>query len=105
MHTATDHASEVNAEKRECGIWHRINESFNEMVGGGNEFVVLATEGNDLRLWIDVGHESYAVTVQSGAVDQEAGLECALIGFQQDFLFAMEDLLDASTHVDDAALL
>jgi NAD(P)-dependent dehydrogenase (short-subunit alcohol dehydrogenase family) len=62
----------VDSEERESRVGHGINEVAHEMLRGWSEYVVFASEGNDLHAGIDAAQAGHAIALQPGAIDQAA---------------------------------
>ena len=61
----------MNAEEREIRIRHGIDQRLYEMTPLGDQFVILATERNDLHRRLQARELGHPVTVQAGTVDEK----------------------------------
>ncbi len=81
----------MHAEKRELRIGHGVDEAADQMLFGGDQVVVFAAERDDLDFGFLVCHAADTIAVQAGAVDQVAGAEFTLGGFEDAFFRGADD--------------
>ncbi len=82
MDGSADKAREVNTQERKIWVWDGVDHVLDEVAARFPEFVVLASERNDLRFGIRATQPGHAVALESGAIDDVARRDLTLWGVE-----------------------
>ena len=77
---------EVDAEKRQRGVGHRIDQTFDEMAVGRRQLVELAPEGNDSDRGLGSEQTSDTIALQARAVHGPGGVNVSGGCLEDDFV-------------------
>ena len=100
---AVNKSREMDAEEREGGVGHGVDEVADEVTRFGCELEIFAAEGDDADVVFCASEIGDAVAEEAGAVDEIAGFEISGGCFEDPAPEVVVDGLDARVYLEGAA--
>ncbi len=100
-----DHPCEMHPQEGEARIRYWVDQVLHEELPLGNEFVILAPKGNDLKLRVDATDTRHVVGMEPSAIDQISTMDRPTAGLQHQLISVPPTAMDLGCWSESLRLL